>query len=64
MIILKLLLTIVLIVITAMVIILSTIVLLHNFDRRYWWIHISIPIVLCAITVYLWLYPWYNFVMI
>ena len=64
MVILKLLLTIVLTILTAMVIVLSTIILLHEFDKNYWWIHITIPIILCAATVYLWLYPWYNFVMI
>ena len=63
MIILKLLLTIVLIVITSMVIVLSSILLAGKDDTEFWYMKLIIPIILCAIDVYLWLYPWYHFVM-
>ena len=59
----KLMLTIVLIVLTSMIIVLSVIMLSGKPDGKYWGYKIVVPILLCALDVYLWLYPWYNFVM-
>lgn len=56
--------TLALIITTAMVVIIASSLLLRELDKHYWYIQIGIPIIMCAVTVYLWLYPWYNFVMI
>ena len=64
MIFIKLMFTVVLITLTSMIIVLSSIMLAGEATGRFWGLKIIIPIIMCAIDVYLWLYPWYNFVMI
>lgn len=59
----KLMLTLVLIVLTSMIIILSSILLAGKATGKYWYFKAIVPIVLCAVDAYLWLYPWYHFVM-
>lgn len=56
--------TLALIITTAMVVIIASSLLLRELDKHYWYIQIGLPIIMCAIVVYLWLYPWYNFIMI
>lgn len=63
MIFLKFILTIILIILTSMIIILSTLMLSSKDTGKFWYIKLIIPFILCAIDVYLWLYPWYYIVM-